>query len=75
MPKKISWDEVRRYCKLDYETISKAKRLGISPRTVRANFSSTRQEKWKSSTKDWIDNLYERRYGKELQEKKTDKKV
>lgn len=34
----------------------------MTPRTVRANFSSTKHEKWKISTKDWIDRLYERKF-------------
>ncbi len=62
--KKVSWEEVKRRCRLDAETISKARRLGMNPRTIRANFSSTRQEIWKSSTKEWINDLYEKKYGK-----------
>lgn len=63
MPKRVSWEEVKKICGLNDDTIRKAQQLGMSPRTVRANFSSTKQEKWKSSTKDWIDRLYEKRYG------------
>jgi len=64
MTKNPSWEEVKKWCRLNDDTIYKAKRLGMSPRTVRANFSSIKQEKWKTSTKDWIEQLYEKRYGK-----------
>jgi hypothetical protein len=40
-----------------------AQRLGMSPRTVLANQASTRQERWKAPTADWIQDLYRKRFG------------
>ena len=40
-----------------------AQRLGMSPRSVLANHASTRQERWKAPTADWIRDLYRKRFG------------
>jgi hypothetical protein len=61
--KQITWETVQRECRLDADTVEKAKRLGMSPRTVRANHASTRQERWKSPTAEWIQDLYDKRFG------------
>lgn len=63
--KNATWADVQRQCNLDADTIQMAQRLGMSPRTVLANYASTRQEKWKSPTADWIRDLYQKRFEKE----------
>ena len=62
--KYVTWEDVKKRCRLDEETISKAKKLGMSPKTIMRNHSSTKHEKWKSSTKDWIIRIYEKKYEK-----------
>jgi hypothetical protein len=62
--KKATWDDVQRQCGLDADTIRMARELGMSPRTVIANHASTRQEQWKAPTAEWIQKLYQKRFGK-----------
>jgi len=59
----LTWPEVKRIVKLSAEEVEMAKKCGMSPRTVRANYSSTFQEKWKGSTRGWIRECYERKFG------------
>jgi len=59
----LDWPEVKRIVKLSVEEVEMAKKCGMSPRDVRANYSSTFQEKWKSPTREWIRECYERKYG------------
>jgi hypothetical protein len=61
--KKITWETVQQECHLNADIIEKAKRLGITPHTVRANHASTRQERWKTPTAEWIQELYDKRFG------------
>jgi hypothetical protein len=61
--KQITWETVQKECRLDADTVEKAKRLGMSPHTVRANHTSTRQERWKTPTAEWIQGLYDKRFG------------
>lgn len=60
---KATWADVQAQCRLDDETIQMAQRLGMSPRSVLANHASTRQERWKAPTADWIRDLYRKRFG------------
>jgi len=59
----LDWPEVKRIVKLSVAEVEMAKKCGMSPRTVRANYSSTFQEKWKGSTREWIRDCYERKFG------------
>ena len=52
--------------KVDDDVISKAKALGMAPQTVIANYRSTKQEKWKTSTKQWIEELYAQKNRKSI---------
>lgn len=61
--KKITWETVQQECHLNADTIEKAKRLGITPHTVRANHASTRHERWKTPTTEWIQELSDKRFG------------
>ncbi|MGG6267056.1 hypothetical protein ACQ4M3_12885 [Leptolyngbya sp. AN03gr2] len=63
--KSVTWQDVKKLCRLSDKTICQAQKLGMSPQTVRANHASTRSEKWKSATADWIQDLYEKRFGSE----------
>jgi len=62
--KKATWTNVQRKCGLDAGTIQMARDLGMTPRTVIANYSSSRQERWKVPVAEWIRDLHEKRFGK-----------
>jgi len=63
--KKPTWADAYNKCRLNLETIEMAKKLGMSPRTVISSHASTRSEKWKAPVKEWIHELYEKRFGKD----------
>lgn len=52
-----------KYLKLSEEAVNKANRLNLSDRTLINHFKSTKTEKWKMSTEDWINKLYDKKYG------------
>ena len=60
---KPTWEEAGKKCKMSPEELEMAKKLGLSPRTLIANNSSTRQEKWKAPTALWVRDMYEDRFG------------
>ena len=59
--KSLTWPDVKRIVKLCVEEVEMAKKCRMSPRDVRSNYSSTFQEKWKSPTREWIRDRYERK--------------
>lgn len=61
-----TWAEAKTKCRMNMEDVEMAKQLGLSPRTLIANNSSTRQELWKSPTRYWVREMYEERFGKTL---------
>jgi hypothetical protein len=52
-----------KYVKLSKETVDKANKLNLSDRTIINHYKSTKQEKWKDSTEDWINKLYNKKFG------------
>ena len=52
-----------KYLKLSEEAVNNANRLNLSDRTLINHFKSTKTEKWKMSTEDWINKLYNKKYG------------
>lgn len=52
-----------KYLKLSEEAVNRANRLNLSDRTLINHFKSTKTEKWKMSTEDWINKLYNKKYG------------
>ena len=59
--KAAKWADAKKKARLSVEEVAMAKELGLSPQTVIANNSSTRSEKWKAPTKEWIRDLYDQR--------------
>jgi hypothetical protein len=57
------WAEAKNLCRLNVEDIRMAKELGMSPRGLRKNIPSPSQ-RWKLPVKDWIRELYEKRFGR-----------
>jgi hypothetical protein len=55
------WAEAKSMCRLNMEDIRMAKELGMSPRSLRKNVPGPNQ-RWKLPVKDWIRELYEKRF-------------
>nr|MDO8113284.1 hypothetical protein [Candidatus Sigynarchaeota archaeon] len=60
----VTWSLAKYKCKVGEDTIRKAKELGMSPRALISSNASRRDEPWKAAVADWIDSLYEKRFGK-----------
>lgn len=50
------------YTRLSKECVQKANKLNLSDRTVVNHFKSTAKEKWKMSTEEWINHMYDKRF-------------
>jgi len=57
------WAKARNVCRLNMEDIRMAKELGISPGSLIKNRPSPSQS-WKQPVKEWIHELYEKRFGR-----------
>lgn len=51
-----------KYVGLSKDTVDKANKLNLSDRTIVNHFKSTKREKWKMSTEEWIKTMYAKRY-------------
>jgi len=60
--KDARWDEAKRKCRLNAETLRMAKELGLNPLSLIKNVPSPRQ-RWKEPVGDWIRHMYEKRFG------------
>lgn len=61
------WAQAKKVCRLNMEDIRKAKALGMSPRTLLKNNPNPAQ-RWKAPVKQWIRELYAKRFARESQE-------
>jgi hypothetical protein len=57
------WVEAKRLCRLNVETLSMAKELGLNPRKLIKNRPS-KSEPWKAPVHIWIRELYEKSQAK-----------
>ena len=61
-PQRSTWPEAKKLCRLNQDDIEMAQRLGFGPDTlIRMRPGST--QRWKSPVKNWIRELYCRRFG------------
>src|SRR5207253_7839357 len=68
-PQRHSWPEAKKLCRLNQNDIEMAKRLGFGPDAlVRARPDP--KQKWKLPVNDWVRELYFKRYGEVLGEKR-----
>lgn len=58
----VEWAEAKKLCRLNDEDVRMARELGMSPRDAIKN-RPNRSEQWKEPVKDWIHDLYEKRFG------------
>lgn len=49
--------KIIKYAKLSKEAVEIANKVGLSDRTVINHYKSTKNEKWKMSTDQWIKNF------------------
>jgi len=56
------WARAQKLCRLNMEDLRMAKTLGLSPTNLIKNKPSPAQ-RWKQPVKDWICELYEKRFG------------
>ena len=54
--------QIINYTHLSKECVEKANKLNLSDRTVVSHFKSTKTEKWKLSTEEWINKLYSKKF-------------
>lgn len=53
-----------KYVCLSKDAVDKANKLNLSDRTIINHYKSTKTEKWKMSTEEWINKLYNKKYGR-----------
>ena len=56
------WAKARKVCRLNLEDLRLAQALGLSPKSLMKNNPSPTQ-RWKLPVKDWIRELYAKRFG------------
>ena len=61
--KDAEWEEAKKKCKLNAETLSMAKEMGLNPRSLIKNIAS-KSEQWKAPVAIWIQEMYEERQAK-----------
>ncbi|WP_188456244.1 hypothetical protein [Virgibacillus oceani] len=66
------WAEAKKRCRLNQADIQMAKELSMNPKSLIKNIPSSNQ-KWKAPVKVWIRDLYEEKFGRTLDNPKTEK--
>ncbi|MEK7676717.1 MAG: hypothetical protein AAB676_12875 [Verrucomicrobiota bacterium] len=56
------WADAQQRCRLSVEVMAMAKELGLNPRSLIKNIPN-RSEPWKLPVKDWVQNMYFKRFG------------
>ncbi|MCB5238644.1 hypothetical protein [Niallia circulans] len=60
-----AWAEAKKRCRLNNVEIQMAKELGMTPKVLLKNIPASSQQ-WKAPVKEWIRNLYEEKFDKDL---------
>lgn len=60
-----AWAEAKKRCRLNTTDIQMAKELGMTPKSLIKNIPSPKQQ-WKVPVKEWIRELYEKKFGKTI---------
>ncbi len=61
--KDTEWEEAKKKCKLNAETLSMAKEMGLNPSSLIKNIPN-KSEQWKAPVNVWIKDMYEERKAK-----------
>ncbi len=67
-PQKSGWPEAKRLCRLNQNDVEMAKALGFRPDVLVQAIPSPKQ-RWKQPVKEWVHELYRKRFGHVLGEK------
>ncbi len=67
-PQKNGWPEAKRLCRLNQNDVEMAKALGFRPEALVRGIPSP-QQRWKQPVKEWVHELYRKRFGQVLGEK------
>lgn len=70
--KKNDWAEAKKRCRLNQADIQMAKELSMKPKSLIKNIPSPKQQ-WKAPVKYWTRDLYEKRFGRILDNSKFKK--
>ena len=62
---KSDWAEAKKLCRLNQADIQMAKELGMTPKSLLKNIPAPNQQ-WKAPVKEWIRDLYEKKFGRVL---------
>ena len=72
--KEAEWEEAKKKCRLNAETIRMAKEMGLNPRSLIKNIPSKSQQ-WKAPVSVWIEEMYEKRQVKAMRKKARKEKM
>lgn len=61
--KDAEWEEAKKKCRINTETLNMAKEMGLNPRSLIKNIPN-KSEQWKSPVSVWIQDMYEERQAK-----------
>jgi len=61
--KEAEWEEAKKKCKFNAETLRMAKEMGLNPRSLIKNIPN-KSEQWKAPVSVWIQDMYEERQAK-----------
>ena len=61
--KDAEWQEAKKKCKLNTETLIMAKEMGLNPKSLIKNIPN-KSEQWKAPVSVWIQDMYEERQAK-----------
>jgi hypothetical protein len=68
IPQKLSlWIEARKRFRLSHTQIQMARELGLNPKKF-GSMANNKQELWKAPLPEFIEHLYEKRFGKSQQD-------
>jgi hypothetical protein len=62
------WDEAKKKCRLNVETVKMAREMGLNPRNLIKNIPS-KSEPWKAPVAVWIREIYQKRQEKALRKR------
>lgn len=72
--KEAEWEEAKKKCRLNTETLKMAKEMGLNPRSLIKNIPNKSQQ-WKASVSVWIQEMYEKRQAKAKKKKILKEKI
>jgi hypothetical protein len=67
------WKQAKKKCRLNEDDITRAKRLGLNPKSLMKNVPN-KSEPWKAPVKDWLIGIEEKREKKAAQKQRRREK-